>query len=223
MGTTEYYLKSAQEMREAFADIPGAVERTLEIAERCHVSLEFGKTLMPAFPVPEKGLSENEYLEKICREGLTKRYGARASDPAVQNRLTEELAVIQKTGFSGYFLIVWDFIAKARQKNIPVGPGRGSAAGSLVSYVTGITDVDPIRYDLLFERFINPERVSAPDIDVDVCDRRRGEVLRYMTETYGRDRVSSIATFGTMRPKRPCGTWEEFWKFPCPRWTELPK
>jgi DNA polymerase-3 subunit alpha len=201
MGTTEYYLKSGEEMKEAFADIPGAVERTLEIAERCHVSLEFGKTLMPAFPVPEKWLSENEYLEKVCREGLVKRYGAKASDPAVQNRLTEELAVIQKTGFSGYFLIVWDFIAKARQKNIPVGPGRGSAAGSLVSYVTGITDVDPIRYDLLFERFINPERVSAPDIDVDVCDRRRGEVLRYMTETYGRDRVASIATFGTMAAK----------------------
>jgi len=201
MGTSEYYLKSGQEMVAEFAEFPGAVERTLEIAERCHLSLEFGKTLMPAFPVPEKGLSENEYLEKVCREGLVKRYGAKASDPEVQNRLTEELAVIQKTGFSGYFLIVWDFIAKARQKNIPVGPGRGSAAGSLVSYVTGITDVDPIRYDLLFERFINPERVSAPDIDVDVCDRRRGEVLHYMTETYGRDRVASIATFGTMAAK----------------------
>jgi DNA polymerase-3 subunit alpha len=201
MGTSEYYLKSAPEMAEAFAEIPQAVAQTWEIAERCHVSLEFGKTLMPAFPVPEKGSDENAYLEKICREGLAKRYGEHAQDPAVQDRLKEELSVIKKTGFSGYFLIVWDFIAKARQKNIRVGPGRGSAAGSLVSYVTGITEVDPIRYDLLFERFINPERVSAPDIDVDVCDRRRGEVLRYMTETYGKDRVASIVTFGTMAAK----------------------
>ncbi|HTA77266.1 MAG TPA: DNA polymerase III subunit alpha [bacterium] len=201
MGSSDYYLKSAHEMREEFAEFPGAVERTLEIAERCHVSIEFGKTLMPAFPVPEKEMDENAYLEKICREGLIKRYGDKANDPAVQNRLKEELGIIQKTGFSGYFLIVWDFIAKAKTKHIPVGPGRGSAAGSLVSYVTGITDVDPIRYDLLFERFINPERVSAPDIDVDVCDRRRGEVLRYMTDTYGKDRVASIVTFGTMAAK----------------------
>lgn len=201
MGTSEYYLKSGAEMTEAFTDVPDAVERTLQIAERCNITLEFGKTHMPAFPVPEKGLDEAAYLEKICRQGVVRRYGEKASDPVVQDRLKEELDIIHKTGFSGYFLIVWDFIAKARQKGIPVGPGRGSAAGSLVSYVTGITDVDPIKYDLLFERFINPERVSAPDIDVDVCDKRRGEVLQYMTDTYGKDHVASIVTFGTMAAK----------------------
>ncbi len=201
LGTAEYYLKSAEEMTQLFAEIPDALRRTVEIAERCHLTLEFGKTYMPSFSVPEAGLSEDSYLEKICRQGLPKRYGAKAGDPEILQRMGDELAVIQKTGFSGYFLIVWDIIAKAREKGIPVGPGRGSAAGSLVAYLTGITDVDPIRYDLLFERFINPERVSAPDIDVDVCDRRRGEVLEYITQTYGQDRVASIVTFGTMAAK----------------------
>src|SRR5581483_2348997 len=140
-------------------------------------------------------LDEPSFLEKLCLEGVVKRYGSKAADPDIRARMNDELSTIKKTGFSGYFLIVWDVITKARAKGISIGPGRGSAAGSLVSYLIGITDVDPIRYDLLFERFINPERVSAPDIDVDVCDRRRQEVLEYITQAYGKDRVASIATF----------------------------
>ncbi len=201
MGSEEYYLKSAEEMTELFSEVPAALQQTRLIADRCNVNLEFEKTYMPSFPVPDVGLDENAYLEKISREGLIRRYGPRASEPEIEARLNEELTVIKKTGFSGYFLIVWDFISKAREKGIPVGPGRGSAAGSIVSYVMGITEIDPIKYDLLFERFINPERVSAPDIDVDVCDRRRNEVLSYMTQTYGKDRVASIVTFGTMAAK----------------------
>ena len=201
LGTEEYYLKGPEEMAKFFAETPDALKRTLEIAERCHLTLEFGKTYMPSFPVPLNGVSEEAYLEQVCRAGLPKRYGAKAADPEILQRMNDELAVIKKTGFAGYFLIVWDIIAKAMEKGIPVGPGRGSAAGSLVSYLLGITELDPIRYDLLFERFINPERVSAPDIDVDVCDRRRGEVLQYITQTYGQDRVASIVTFGTMAAK----------------------
>ncbi|HVZ80495.1 MAG TPA: DNA polymerase III subunit alpha [bacterium] len=201
MGSEEYYLKSQEEMARAFQELPDALQRTVEIAERCHLQLEFGRTLMPSFSVPDRALDENGYLEKLCREGLPKRYGARASDESIIARMKEELGVIQRTGFSGYFLIVCDIIAKARAAGIPVGPGRGSAAGSLVAYLIGITDIDPIQYGLLFERFINPERVSAPDIDVDVCDRRRQEVLRYITQAYGQDRVASIATFGTMAAK----------------------
>ncbi len=201
LGSDDYYVKSAEEMGELFKETPEALRKTLEISERCHVTFEFGKTLMPTFPVPDKGVTEDGYLEKLCRDNLEKRYGPKAQDPEVKGRMDEELAIIRKTGFSGYFLIVWDFIAKAKQKGIPVGPGRGSAAGSLVSYLIGITEVDPIKYDLLFERFINPERVSAPDIDVDVCDRRRDEVLSYITQTYGQDRVASIVTFGTMAAK----------------------
>ena len=201
LGSEEYYLKSPEEMAQIFAEIPEALHKTLQIAERCNVSFEFDKTYMPSFPVPDKSSTEDAYLEKLSLEGLEKRFGAKAADPAIRGRMNEELAVIKKTGFSGYFLIVCDFIAKAKQKGIPVGPGRGSAAGSLVCFLIGITEVDPIRYDLLFERFINPERVSAPDIDVDVCDRRRQEVLSYITETYGKDRVASIVTFGTMAAK----------------------
>jgi len=223
LGSQEYYLKSPDEMAKLFAETPEALKRTLEIAERCNLTFEFGKTYMPSFPVPrtagsplepaqpglaprheaatQAGLTEEAYLEELCRSGLPKRYGAKANDPEILQRMNDELAIIKRTGFSGYFLIVWDIIAKAREKGIPVGPGRGSAAGSLVSYLLGITELDPIRYDLLFERFINPERVSAPDIDVDVCDRRRGEVLKYITQTYGQDRVASIVTFGTMAAK----------------------
>ncbi|MGH7738906.1 MAG: DNA polymerase III subunit alpha, partial [bacterium] len=164
----------------------------------CHLTLEFEKTQMPRFPVPAGAGNEATYLGELCRLGLDRRFGEAASSHAVQERLQEELDVIKRTGFSGYFLIVADFIQAAKQKGIPVGPGRGSSAGSLVAYLLGITDVDPLKYGLLFERFINPERVSAPDIDVDVCDRRRGEVLDYITQTYGQDRVASIITFGTL-------------------------
>ena len=200
-GSDQYYLKSQEEMAALFGEIPGALRNTIEIAQRCNVELEFEKTRMPSFPLLPEGINAGDYLEKICREALPARYGDKAQDPAVQERLAEELSVIKATGFPGYFLIVWDIIAQARKKGIPVGPGRGSSAGSLAAYLTGITDVDPLKYDLLFERFINPERVSAPDIDVDVSDTRRGEVLDYITQTYGKDRVASIITFGTMAAK----------------------
>ncbi len=200
-GTDQYYLKSQEEMAGLFGEIPGALRNTIEIAMRCNVEMEFEKTRMPSFPLLPKDTTAGDYLEKVCREGLSARYGDRAQDPEVQERLNEELSVIKATGFPGYFLIVWDIIAQARKKGIPVGPGRGSAAGSLAAYLMGITDVDPLKYDLLFERFINPERVSAPDIDVDVSDTRRGEVLEYVTQTYGKERVASIVTFGTMAAK----------------------
>jgi DNA polymerase III subunit alpha len=200
-GSDQYYLKSADEMGKLFQEIPEALNETVRIAERCHVVFEFEKVRMPSFKVPDANQTEDSYLEKLCREGAQKRYGSRALDSVIQVRLQEELRIIRQTGFSGYFLIVWDFITKTKSMGIPVGPGRGSAAGSLVSFLLGITDVDPIRYDLLFERFINPERVSAPDIDVDVCDRRRQEVLDYIMQTYGKDRVASIITFGTMAAK----------------------
>jgi len=200
-GSDQYFLKSAEEMAGLFGEIPGALRNTIEIAMRCNVEMEFEKTRMPSFPLLPKGVTDGDYLEEVCRAGLPGRYGERAQEPAVQERLKEELSVIKATGFSGYFLIVWDIIAHAKRKGIPVGPGRGSAAGSLAAYLMGITDVDPLKYDLLFERFINPERVSAPDIDVDVSDTRRGEVLEYITRTYGKDRVASIVTFGTMAAK----------------------
>jgi len=197
-GSSEFYLKSAEEMAGLFAEIPQALKQTLDIAERCHLTLEFDKVHMPKYSVPNGAGDENTYLKELCQVGLVRRFGDRAQAPEVQDRMKEELEVIKKTGFSGYFLIVSDFIQAAKKKGIPVGPGRGSAAGSLVAYLLGITDVDPLKYDLLFERFINPERVSAPDIDVDVCDRRRGEVLDYITQTYGADHVASIITFGTL-------------------------
>jgi DNA polymerase-3 subunit alpha len=195
--SNEYYLKSPAEMEALFKDIPGAVQRTVEIAERCNLSLEFHKIQLPTFAVPDTAADEAGYLEVLCREGLKKRYGGQTPSGALE-RMQHELAVIHQTGFSGYFLIVWDIVRDAKNQGIPVGPGRGSAAGSLVAYLLGITDVDPLRWDLLFERFINPERVSAPDIDVDVCDRRRGEVLAHISRTYGVDRVANIITFGTL-------------------------
>jgi DNA polymerase-3 subunit alpha len=194
----QFYLKSAEEMAALFSEMPETLRRTLEISERCHISFEFEKLRMPQFPVPKGAGNEDTYLGELCRLGLDRRFGEKASAQVIQDRLSEELSVIKRTGFSGYFLIVADFIQAARAKGIPVGPGRGSSAGSLVAYLLGITDVDPLKYDLLFERFINPERVSAPDIDVDVCDRRRGEVLEYITQTYGADKVASIITFGTL-------------------------
>jgi DNA polymerase-3 subunit alpha len=194
----QFYLKSPEEMAALFSEIPDSLKRTLEISERCHLTFQFENLQMPKFPVPKGSGSEETYLGELCRLGLDRRFGDKASAQGIQDRLKEELEVIKRTGFSGYFLIVADFIQAAKQKGIPVGPGRGSAAGSLVAYLLGITDVDPLKYDLLFERFINPERVSAPDIDVDVCDRRRGEVLQYITQTYGADKVASIITFGTL-------------------------
>ena len=190
------YMKSPEEMQTLFADLPDALERTLEIADKCNVELEFGKTYMPNFPIPAGYASSDDYLTQLAQEGLERRYGT--VDPAVQERLDYELSVITSQDFSGYFLIVWDLINYARQQDISVGPGRGSAAGCLASYCLGITNVDPIKYDLIFERFLNPERIEPPDIDIDFDDTRRDEVLRYVVDKYGKDNVSQVITFGTM-------------------------
>ncbi|ABO50829.1 DNA polymerase III catalytic subunit, DnaE type [Desulforamulus reducens MI-1] len=191
----EMYLKSPHEMNLLFAEIPDALSNTLRIAERCQVDLEFGKYHLPYFTVPEES-SPAQYLREKCLEGAIKRYG-HCSGP-VQERLEYELNVIGKMGYDEYFLIVWDFIHYARQKGIAVGPGRGSAAGSIVSYALGITNIDPLKYGLLFERFLNPERISMPDIDIDFDYERRGEVIEYIVQKYGTDRVAQIITFGTM-------------------------
>jgi DNA polymerase III subunit alpha len=197
--TNEFFLKSSEEMAQAFAAWPEALQSTLDIAERCDVQLELGKQLIPHFPTPE-GQPEPEYLRARVDEGLRERYG----DPIpaeARERADAELAVIERMGFSAYFLIVWDFVRYAKEHGVAVGPGRGSAAGSLVSYALRITDVDPLRYGLLFERFLNPERVSMPDIDIDFSVRGRDRVIRYVTEKYGRESVAQIVTFGKMFPR----------------------
>lgn len=191
----QYFVKSPEQMAELFPYAPEALENTHKIAERCHVEIEFGVTKLPRFDVPSPYTSW-EYLNKLCNEGLDRLYGDRAEE--LRPRLTYELSVIQKMGYVDYFLIVWDFIRYARENDIMVGPGRGSAAGSIVSYTLGITQLDPIRYSLLFERFLNPERVSMPDIDIDFCFERRQEVIDYVVRKYGKDRVVQIVTFGTM-------------------------
>ena len=191
----QYYVKSEEEMKSLFPYALQALENTQKIADRCHVEIEFGHTKVPHFEVSE-GYDSWTYLNKLCHEGLDKRYGADA--PKYLQKLDDELAVIKNMGYVDYFLIVWDFIHYAREHDIMVGPGRGSAAGSLVSYTTGITDIDPVRYNLIFERFLNPERVSMPDIDVDFCFERRQEVIDYVVEKYGKDCVTQIVTFGTL-------------------------
>ena len=197
----ELYFKSGEEMAALFADRPDAIANTLAIAERCHATLEFNKSKYPDY-IPPEGKTREGYLLELCEEGLHRRFGERAgTDPALRKRLDFELSVLSKTGFTSYFLIVWDFIHYAKSKGIPVGPGRGSAAGSLVAYVLGITDLDPLRYDLLFERFLNPDRISPPDIDVDFCQNRRGEVIEYVRRKYGERSVSQIITFGSMGAK----------------------
>jgi DNA polymerase-3 subunit alpha len=197
----ELYFKSPAEMREVFRDFPEAITNTLEIGERCHVDLEFGRSKYPEYPVPA-GKTREGYLRELCYQGLQGRYGERAaSDAELIKRLDYELGVLERTGFVSYLLIVWDFIHFAKEKGIPVGPGRGSAAGSMVAYVLGITDIDPLPYGLIFERFLNPDRVSPPDIDVDFCEARRGEVLEYVRQKYGERRVAQIITFGKLKAK----------------------
>ena len=191
----QYYVKSPEEMAELFPYALQALENTQKIADRCDVEIEFGVTKLPRYDVPS-GYTSWEYLNKLCFDGLASRYQPVTEE--LGERLTYELSVIQKMGYVDYFLIVWDFIKYARDNDIMVGPGRGSAAGSIVSYCLGITDIDPIRYQLLFERFLNPERVSMPDIDIDFCFERRQEVIDYVVRKYGADRVVQIVTFGTM-------------------------
>ncbi|MCD8132610.1 MAG: DNA polymerase III subunit alpha [Clostridiales bacterium] len=192
----QYYVKSEQEMRALFSYAPEALDNTQKIADRCQVEIEFGVTKLPHFDVPE-GYTSWEYLNRLCREGLARRYPEERL-PELTEKLEYELGVIQDMGYVDYFLIVWDFIRFARENGIAVGPGRGSAAGSLVAYTLDITQLDPIRYNLLFERFLNPERVSMPDIDVDFCYERRQEVIDYVVRKYGEDRVVQIVTFGTL-------------------------
>lgn len=200
-GTTELYLKDVDEMFKVFPDKTDAMERTLEIAEKIDMDIEMGVHKLPQFPLPEedKDLSLEDYLAKISLEGAKAKYPE--FNDKLQERLDYEISVIRKTGFAGYFLIVQDFINHAREKGIPVGLGRGSAAGSLVAYALGITNVDPIRYDLLFERFLNPERVTMPDVDIDFCFERREEVIDYVRQKYGEEKVAQIITFGTMASK----------------------
>ena len=202
--TPEVYFKTSEEMRELFADVPGACDATLEIAERCNVELKLDPTSSekyPQFGTPD-GSPREEYLMRVCREGLVNRYGAqKAQDPAIMARLEYEAGVINHLGFASYFLITADFIQWARDQNIPVGPGRGSAAGSLVAYAMCITDICPLKFGLLFERFLNPERVSPPDVDIDFCQFRRAEVIDYVRKKYGERCVSHIITYGTMGAK----------------------
>ena len=194
----QYYVKSKEEMASLFPYALQALENTQKIADRCHVDIEFGVTKLPKFDVPD-GFTSWEYLNKLCFDGLEKRYGNPGQE--LVDRLNYELGVIKNMGYVDYFLIVWDFIHFARENGIMVGPGRGSAAGSIVAYTLGITNIDPIRYQLLFERFLNPERVSMPDIDVDFCFERRQEVIDYVVRKYGKDQVAQIVTFGTLQAR----------------------
>src|SRR5438477_3388880 len=197
----ELYFKSPDEMREIFRDFPEAIANTLKIAERCNLKIELGKSKYPEYPVPE-GTSRIAFLRELCAQGLQRRFGDRAKTAdQLQQRLDYDLGVLEKTGFVSYILIVWDFIHFAKERGIPVGPGRGSAAGSLVAYVLGITDIDPLQYGLIFERFLNPDRISPPDIDVDFCEARRGEVLEYVRQKYGERRVAQIITFGRLKAR----------------------
>ena len=194
----QFYVKSEEEMRALFPYAQEALDNTHKIAERCNVEIEFGVTKLPQYDVPD-GYTSWEYLQKLCEEGFHKRYPN--DDGTLRERLRYELDVIHSMGYVDYFLIVWDFIHFAKSNGIMVGPGRGSAAGSIVAYSLEITDIDPIRYQLIFERFLNPERVSMPDIDVDFCFERRQEVIDYVVRKYGKDRVVQIVTFGTLAAK----------------------
>ena len=205
----QYYLKSPEEMADLFKYAPQALENTEKIAKRCNVTFEFGVTKIPSFPVP-KGYTSWTYLKELCENGLHKRYpvfkgekdeNCKLSREELEDRLNYELNTIKSMGYIEYFLIVWDFIHFAKSSGIAVGPGRGSAAGSIVSYCLEITDIEPMRYNLIFERFLNPERVSMPDIDVDFCIERRQEVIDYVGRKYGKDHVAQIVTFGTLKAK----------------------
>ena len=198
--TNEFYIKSPEEMADYFSNVPDAIENTVKIADKCNYEFEFGNTKLPNYDVPKEYKTHEEYFKKLTWDGIEKRYGKDYSDE-VKQRCEYELGVIQKMGYTDYFLIVWDYINYAKSVGIPVGPGRGSGAGSIVAYAIGITDIDPLRYNLLFERFLNPERISMPDFDVDFSDERRQEVIDYVARKYGQDHVSQIITFGTMSAK----------------------
>ena len=191
----DFSMRSIEQMTELFKNFPGAVENTVKIADRCNVTLQLNKTLLPNFALPE-GKNANQYLKELLIKRLHKRFQKITNQ--IKERLNYELNVIEKTGFADYFLIVQDIVSWAKERGIVVGPGRGSAAGSIVSYILGVTDIDPLKYGLLFERFLNPERISMPDIDIDFTDVRRDEVMSYVRQKYGDDHVAQIITFGTM-------------------------
>ncbi|HLS52850.1 MAG TPA: DNA polymerase III subunit alpha, partial [Tissierellaceae bacterium] len=193
--TDQFYFKSAEEMAEIFRNYQGALENTVKIAERCNVELDFDTLHLPEYKVPE-GYTNESYLKELTLSGLKERYGSLSQE--VMDRFQYEFGTITDMGYTDYFLIVWDFIKFAKDNDIMVGPGRGSAAGSIISYGLGIIDIDPLKYGLIFERFLNPERVSMPDIDIDFCYERREEVIEYVIKKYGADRVAQIVTFGTM-------------------------
>ncbi len=231
-GSDQFYLKSEAEMRKLFAELPEAIENTWKIAERCNVELALGGQKNPHFPnyqCPES-LTHKQYLTQIAAEGVRRLYGVEdlehpqnSSEQAIAERFNHELGVIEKTGFLNYFLVVWDFIHAAKQMGIPVGPGRGSGAGSLIAYATGITGIDPLRYGLIFERFLNPERVSPPDFDIDFCQTRRGEVIEYVKRKYGADCVAQIVTYGTLGAKTLIRDIGRALEFPLPECDRLAK
>ena len=198
--TEELYVKSPEEMIDYFKAFPDAIENTVKIAEKCNVEFEFGHTILPNYEVPEGFETHYDYLEHLCKEGMKKRYGENIPEE-YQKRAEYELGVVKKMGYVDYYLIVWDYIHFAKLNDIPVGPGRGSGAGSILAYAIEITDIDPMKYNLLFERFLNPERVSMPDFDVDFSDEQRPEVIDYVCRKYGHDHVSQIITFGTLAAK----------------------
>ena len=198
--TDELYIKSPEEMIEYFKSFPDAIENTVKIAEKCNVEFEFGHTILPNYNPPSKYKTHYDFLKELCDEGIKKRYGDHPSQE-VLDRAEYEIGVIKKMGYVDYYLIVWDFIRNAKDEGIPVGPGRGSGAGSILAYAIGITDIDPMKYNLLFERFLNPERVSMPDFDVDFSDEEREKVIKYVSNKYGADHVSQIITFGTLAAK----------------------
>ena len=198
--TEELYVKSPEEMIDYFKAFPDAIENTVKIAEKCNVEFEFGHTILPNYEVPDGFETHYDYLEHLCKEGMKKRYGENIPEE-YQKRAEYELGVIKKMGYVDYYLIVWDYIHFAKLNDIPVGPGRGSGAGSILAYAIEITDIDPMKYNLLFERFLNPERVSMPDFDVDFSDEQRPEVINYVCRKYGHDHVSQIITFGTLAAK----------------------
>jgi DNA polymerase-3 subunit alpha len=195
--TEEFYIKSSEEMADYFSSVPEAIQNTVKIADKCDFEFEFGVTKLPNYDVPEEYATHADYFRKLCDDGIKKRYGENPSKE-VLDRLEYETGIIERMGYVDYYLIVWDYINYAKSVGIPVGPGRGSGAGSIAAYAIGITDIDPLKYNLLFERFLNPERVSMPDFDVDFSDERRQEVIDYVARKYGRDHVSQIVTFGTM-------------------------
>ena len=198
--TDELYVKSPEEMSEYFSAFPDAIENTVKIADKCNVEFEFGHTILPNYDVPPEYPTHYDFLKKLCDDGIKERYGENPSEEILK-RAEYEIGVIKKMGYVDYYLIVWDFIHYAKSQGIPVGPGRGSGAGSILTYATGIPDIDPMKYGLLFERFLNPERVSMPDFDVDFCYEHRQDVIDYVSRKYGHDHVSQIITFGTMAAK----------------------